>query len=104
MVKTNGNVLVQWLVTALLVALLGGAKAVVLCNIDSTKLNLCYAAVTGTHPPKPNGKCCEVVLHADLPCLCGYKSILPALGINPTNAFTLPKRCGLKTPPQCRVN
>ncbi|TKY46969.1 putative lipid-transfer protein DIR1 [Spatholobus suberectus] len=104
MAKTNGNALVQWLVATLLIAMLGAAKAVVLCDIESSKLNLCYAAVTGKHPPRPNEKCCEVVKNANLPCLCRYKSILPAVGINPTNALTLPSRCGLKTPPECRGN
>ncbi|KAJ1441306.1 Bifunctional inhibitor/plant lipid transfer protein/seed storage helical domain [Sesbania bispinosa] len=104
MAHNSGNGLVHLLaITSLLIALLGGAKAVVVCGIDSTKLNLCHAAVTGKHPPKPNVKCCAVVRHANLPCLCKYKSILPALGINPTNALALPRKCGLKTPPKCRV-
>jgi len=104
MAHTSGNALVQWLVASLLIAMLGGAKAYVLCDIESNKLSLCYAAVTGSHPKKPNEKCCEIVQHANLPCLCRYKSILPALGINPTNAFALPSKCGLKTPPKCKGN
>ncbi|KAK7316811.1 hypothetical protein RJT34_00539 [Clitoria ternatea] len=103
MAHTRGNSLVQWLVAALFIAMLGGgAKAAALCDIDSTKLSLCYAAVTGNHPPKPNEKCCAVVRHANLPCLCSYKSILPSVGINPTNALALPGKCGLETPPECR--
>ncbi|KAK7288530.1 hypothetical protein RIF29_01991 [Crotalaria pallida] len=101
--KPSGNVLVQWLVALLLlISLLNGAKAYEFCDTDSAKLALCYAAVTGKHPPKPNEKCCEVIRHADLPCLCRYKNVLPAAGINPTNALTLPSRCGLKTPPECK--
>ncbi|KAJ1392514.1 Bifunctional inhibitor/plant lipid transfer protein/seed storage helical domain [Sesbania bispinosa] len=99
---SSGKALVQWLVAALLIALLSGAQAFSLCNIDSSQLNLCRAAVTGQSPPPPDEKCCGVVRHANLPCLCKYKSILPSLGINPTNAFALPSKCGLQTPPQCR--
>ncbi|XP_027341112.1 putative lipid-transfer protein DIR1 [Abrus precatorius] len=104
MAHTCSNFLVKWLVTALLIALLSGAKGAAICNIESTKLSLCYAAVTGKYPPKPTEKCCAVIRHANLPCLCRYKSVLPAVGINPTNALALPSRCGLKkTPPECRV-
>ena len=101
MAQTSGNTLVKWLVAALLIALLGGAQAVVLCNINTDKLNLCRAAVTGKYPPPPDEKCCAVIRSANLPCLCRYKSVLPALGINPTNALALPGKCGMKTPPSC---
>nr|AFK43735.1 unknown [Lotus japonicus] len=98
---------VHWLVaTTLLVALLlGGAqKAVSLCGIDSPKqLDLCREAITGKYPPKPKEKCCAVIRHANLTCLCGYKSLLPSVGISPTNALALPRKCGLKTPRQCKV-
>ncbi|KAK7387135.1 hypothetical protein VNO78_27663 [Psophocarpus tetragonolobus] len=104
MAQNSCNALVQWLVVALLIAMLGGAKAAVLCDIDSGELNLCYHAVAGNHPPKPNKKCCAVVKHANLPCLCSYKSILPALGIKPINALALPSKCALKTPPECKGN
>ncbi|XP_068497897.1 putative lipid-transfer protein DIR1 [Phaseolus vulgaris] len=104
MAHTSGNVLVQWLLATLLIAMLGGAKAIVLCDTESSKLSSCYAAVTGQYPPKPNEKCCDVVKHSNLPCLCRYKSILPAFGFNPTNALALPSKCGLKTPPECRGN
>ncbi|KAL2322735.1 hypothetical protein Fmac_027114 [Flemingia macrophylla] len=104
MAQTRGNGLVQWLVAAMLIiSMLGSAKAVVLCDIDSGRLSLCYAAVTGKHPPKPKKECCEVIKDANLPCLCKYKSILPSVGINPINALVLPSKCGLKTPPECKV-
>ncbi|KAK7269811.1 hypothetical protein RIF29_22561 [Crotalaria pallida] len=102
--SSGNNVLLLWLVAALLISLLVGAKATVICNIDSTKLDLCLSAVTGTHPPKPDKKCCAVISDADLPCLCGYKSVLPALGIDPTHALALPGKCGLKTPHECIGN
>ncbi|KAG2394716.1 uncharacterized protein HKW66_Vig0079090 [Vigna angularis] len=104
MAHTSGNVQVQWLLATLLIAMLGGAKAIALCDTESSKLSACYAAVTGQHPPKPSEKCCDVVKHSNLPCLCGYKSILPAFGFNPINALALPRKCGLKTPPECRGN
>ncbi|KAK7396331.1 hypothetical protein VNO78_17251 [Psophocarpus tetragonolobus] len=102
MERNSSNALVQWLVAALLIVVLDGAKASVLCDIDSGELNLCYNVVTGNHPPKPNRKCCEVVKHANLPSLCSYKSILPVLGINLINVMALPSKCGLKTPPECK--
>lgn len=94
----SGKNVVQWLVAALLIALLGGAQGVVLCNIDSSQLNLCRAAVTGQNPPQPDQKCCAVIRQANLPCLCRYKSILPSIGINPKNALALPGKCGLQSP------
>ncbi|KAK7276903.1 hypothetical protein RIF29_18051 [Crotalaria pallida] len=103
MAHTSCNTLVQWLVAVFLIALLGGAQAVVICDIDSNKLNVCRAAVTGRYPPPPDETCCAVIRKANLPCLCSYKSVLPAFGINPTNAMALPGKCGLKTPPECRV-
>ncbi|WVY94626.1 hypothetical protein V8G54_033714 [Vigna mungo] len=104
MTHTSGNVRVQWLLATLLIVMLGGAKAIALCDTESSKLSACYAAVTGQHPPKPSEKCCDVVKHSNLPCLCRYKSVLPAFGFNPTNALALPSKCGLKTPPECRGN
>ncbi|KAI4307933.1 hypothetical protein L6164_031057 [Bauhinia variegata] len=96
--------LVQWLVAALFVALLGGAKAYLFCGLSSTKLNLCRPAITGESPPLPTEECCAVVYFADLACLCRYKFILLAFGINPIHALALPTKCGLKTPPECRGN
>ncbi|KAJ7960854.1 Protease inhibitor/seed storage/lipid transfer protein family protein [Quillaja saponaria] len=73
------------------------------CNVDSRKLTYCLPAVSGESPPPPTKQCCFVVRHANLPCLCSYKSVLSALGINPKYAFALPGKCGLKTPPQCHA-
>ncbi|XP_054792900.1 putative lipid-transfer protein DIR1 [Prosopis cineraria] len=87
--------------TIMMIGLLGGkAESVVLCNTDSTKLNLCRAAVTGSNPPPPTQACCAVVRHVNMPCLCKYKSVLPSLGIDPKNALALPAKCGLRSP-QC---
>ena len=104
MAQFSGKTLVQWLVATLLIALLGGAQAVVLCNIDSSQLNLCRAAVTGQNPPPPDEKCCAVIRQANLPCLCRYKSILPLIGIKPEKALALPGKCGLQSPPNCWGN
>ena len=104
MAQSSGKKLVEWLVAALLfIALLSGsAHAVAICNIDSSQLNLCRAAVTGQNPPPPDEKCCAVIRQANLRCLCSYKSILPSFGINPKNALALPAKCGLQLPPNCR--
>jgi len=101
MAQASGKILLLWLVAGLFIAFLGGAHGAVLCNIDSDKLNLCRAAVTGRNPPPPDAQCCGVIRQANLPCLCSYKSILPALGINAKNALALPGKCGLKSPPNC---
>ncbi|KAI9108587.1 hypothetical protein K1719_020471 [Acacia pycnantha] len=82
----------------------GGVEGVVLCNTDTTKLSLCRPAITGAHPPPPTEACCAVGRHADLACLCKYKSVLPALGIDPKKAIALPAKCGITTPPQCKGN
>lgn len=101
MAQISGKALVQWLVAALLIVMLGGAQAVVLCNIETTKLNACRAAITGKYPPPPTKKCCVIVRQANLPCLCSYKSLLPAAGIDPKNALALPGKCGLRIPRGC---
>ncbi|XP_044473809.1 putative lipid-transfer protein DIR1 [Mangifera indica] len=102
MAKTR--VFVKWVVAVLLIALVGGARAVSVCNIDTKQLNPCMPAVTGESPPQPSKKCCKVISKANLPCLCSYKNVLPAVGINPKNALALPKKCGLETPPECKVH
>ncbi|XP_054819093.1 putative lipid-transfer protein DIR1 [Prosopis cineraria] len=99
--QASGKALVKWLVAALLIALLGGAQAVVICNVETSRLNLCRAAITGRYPPPPTKRCCAIIKQANLPCLCSYKSLLPAAGINPKNALALPAKCGLKTPRRC---
>ncbi|XP_028758506.1 putative lipid-transfer protein DIR1 [Neltuma alba] len=81
-----------------------GTQGVVLCNTDTTKLSLCRPAVTGPHPPPPTEACCAVGRHADLACLCKYKSVLPALGIDPKKVMALPAKCGGTAPPQCKGN
>jgi hypothetical protein len=106
MAQINVNVLIINLLVfvALFITLFGGTKAIVICDINTDKLDLCKAAITGKRPPKPNTKCCGLIKKADLSCLCRYKSLLPALGINPTKALALPRKCGLKIPYGCRGN
>ncbi|XP_054793863.1 putative lipid-transfer protein DIR1 [Prosopis cineraria] len=100
--------LVHGIVAAYILVIIGllgrGVEGVVLCNTDTTKLSLCRPAVTGPHPPPPTEACCAVGRHADVACLCKYKSVLPALGIDPKKAIALPAKCGATTPPQCKGN
>ncbi|RYR45395.1 hypothetical protein Ahy_A07g031231 [Arachis hypogaea] len=107
MAHTSGNTMMKWLVAALVIAFLGGevAQAVVICNINTDNLGVCRAAVTGNRPPPPNKQCCALVRGANIPCLCTYKSALPALGINPANALALPVRIVIKVfdVQQCKV-
>ncbi|CAN1189322.1 Putative lipid-transfer protein DIR1 [Linum perenne] len=72
------------------------------CNVDPSRLIVCRSAVTGKHPPPPTTECCRLMRRANLPCLCKFKSFLPAFGIDPSSAMSLPKKCGLNPPPpQC---
>ncbi|XP_004491449.1 putative lipid-transfer protein DIR1 [Cicer arietinum] len=103
MAHSSGKSLMQWMVAALLIALLGGAQAVKICDIESSQLKFCRAAVTGENPPPPDEKCCAVIRGANLPCLCTYKSILPSLGISVKDAMELPGKCGSKSPSKCQV-
>lgn len=91
----------QWVMVVLVIALLEGASAVSICDIDSAQLNYCRPAVSGKSPTPPSKKCCGVVRQANLPCLCNYKAVLPSFGIDPAQAMALPKKCGMKTPPEC---
>jgi hypothetical protein len=101
MAQSSGKALMQWMVVALLFAMLSSTLAVVICNIESSQLKLCRAAASGRNPPNPSNECCDVIRHANLPCLCSYKFILPRYGINPAKAMALPGKCGLQTPSNC---
>ncbi|KAL9665627.1 hypothetical protein QQ045_021048 [Rhodiola kirilowii] len=74
-----------------------------ICNIIPSRLSLCRPAVTGKSPPPPTRRCCRVMLAVDLKCLCDYKDMLPALGLNPELAIALPKKCGLSLPVGCNA-
>ncbi|GLT57545.1 hypothetical protein SLA2020_305110 [Shorea laevis] len=102
MAETGVKLMVQLLVAVLLTVLVGEAEAVVVCNVEMSKMELCRAAVTGSSAPLPTKKCCALVRQANFPCLCNLKSVLPSLGINPRHALALPRKCNLVTPPECR--
>ncbi|MED6174395.1 hypothetical protein PIB30_068604 [Stylosanthes scabra] len=106
MAHTIGNTWLKLLlaIALLVIALLSVSQAIVLCNLSTDKMDLCRAAVVGNNPRPPDEKCCAVVRSANLPCLCKYKSLLPALGINPKYVLALPAECGVQTPlpPSCR--
>ncbi|XP_038689507.1 putative lipid-transfer protein DIR1 [Tripterygium wilfordii] len=99
----GGNGDSKVLVALLLIALMGGTRtwALPICNIESTQIELCRPAITGMYPLPPTRQCCNLVCQANLPCLCGLKSALPAFGIDPNQALALPQKCGLTTPPAC---
>ncbi|OWM81338.1 hypothetical protein CDL15_Pgr007376 [Punica granatum] len=90
------------LALALVLFVFAVADATEICKIDTAELAECLPAVTGKSPPRPTRKCCGIVRRADMHCLCQYRSVLPAMGIPPENAFALPKKCGLKARPKCR--
>ncbi|KAL5548519.1 hypothetical protein UlMin_003750 [Ulmus minor] len=95
-------VLVKWALAICFMMLVSTkTSAVVLCDVDSNNLPECRPAVSGNSPSPPSEKCCAIVHQANLPCLCNYKSVLPAFGIDPVQAMELPKKCGLKTPREC---
>lgn len=94
-----GLKLVLALALAFFVFALAGATEI--CNINTKQLAKCLPAVTGRSPPPPTRRCCKAIRHGDMNCLCQYKSVLPAMGIPPKNAFELPKKCGMKSRPRC---
>ncbi|MFQ6670121.1 hypothetical protein Gotur_035149 [Gossypium turneri] len=105
MAKVSEKLMVYCLVAIFVViAMVEGAKGATICNIPSSRLNLCRPAVTGRYPPPPTKQCCLLIKHADLNCLCNFKDVLPAFNINPSRAFALPKKCkyNLHIPPKCR--
>lgn len=106
MVKGRGAILILLLVIIGLASSneANGEKGVIMCKTDTIKLSLCRPAVSGRHPPPPTEACCAVVRHANLPCLCNYKSLLPAIGIDPKKAISLLDKCGLTIPLQCLDN
>ncbi|XP_054795172.1 putative lipid-transfer protein DIR1 [Prosopis cineraria] len=63
--------------------------------------------LSSSHRPAPavaNRGMLRGCRHADLACLCKYKSVLPALGIDPNKTIALPAKCGVTAPPQCKGN
>ncbi|CAI9107296.1 OLC1v1006621C1 [Oldenlandia corymbosa var. corymbosa] len=88
-----------------LVAFLGGAMALSMCNMDEEGLMACKPSVTPPPPAPvdPSAACCEALRGADLECLCSYKNslMLPSLGIDPDLALALPPKCNLQLPQGC---
>ncbi|KAK2377946.1 putative lipid-transfer protein DIR1 [Trifolium repens] len=101
MAQSSGKALMQWIVAALLFAILGSTLAFGICSTTSNKLSLCRDAVTGSNPPNPSNECCDVVRSANLPCLCSHKAFLRRYGINVANVLALPGKCGLQAPSNC---
>lgn len=104
LMRTNKFLVPLFLRLLLLAMLLAGTSTNPLCKIDTKELGVCQPAVAPWHgkPLQPPTKgCCSVLRRADLKCLCNFKSILPSIGINITNALALPSKCDIKTPPEC---
>lgn len=74
-----------------------------ICKVPLNGLMACKPAVTAPNPAPPTTKCCSVLTHADLQCLCSYKNsqLLPSLGIDPNLAMQLPQKCKLPHPANC---
>uniref|UniRef100_A0A2P2NFQ4 Lipid binding protein n=1 Tax=Rhizophora mucronata TaxID=61149 RepID=A0A2P2NFQ4_RHIMU len=83
--------------------LLGVCNAQTICNVPYAGLMACKPSVTPPNPPPPTANCCSALSHADLHCLCSYKSssVLPSLGIDPNLAMQLPAKCNLPHAPTC---
>ncbi|GMJ10379.1 hypothetical protein like AT5G55410 [Hibiscus trionum] len=106
MAMSGEGLLVQCLVaTLLLVAAVEANDGPIVCNIALNELEQCRPAVTGKHPPPPTKECCSLIKHADLTCLCEFKDALPALKIEPSRAFALPRKCKSNhpVPPKCKA-
>ncbi|GMJ05055.1 hypothetical protein like AT5G55410 [Hibiscus trionum] len=105
MAMSGEKLLVQCMVaTLLLIAVVEATDGPMICNIALNKLGQCRPAVTGKNPPPPTKQCCSLIKHANLNCLCKFKSALPALKIEPYRAFALPRKCksNQPVPPQCK--
>ncbi|WJX64829.1 hypothetical protein P8452_49563 [Trifolium repens] len=77
MAQSSGKALMQWIVAALLFAILGSTLAFGICSTTSNKLSLCRDAVTGSNPPNPN---MESMLQMFWPCpvnvVCKHRPIV----------------------------
>ncbi|OVA06578.1 Bifunctional inhibitor/plant lipid transfer protein/seed storage helical domain [Macleaya cordata] len=105
MAKTSEIALVLGvLVVMVLIGMEGGAKAMTICNMDSSQLAQCLPSIKGPSPTPPTQGCCDVMKIADMHCLCTYKAILPTFGVDPKLAMGLPKKCNLNAPPECDGN
>ncbi|KAK8648628.1 hypothetical protein V6N13_129377 [Hibiscus sabdariffa] len=101
MAMSTDKLLVQCLLaTLLLVAAVEATDGPIVCNIALNRLQDCRPAVTGKHPPPPTKECCSLINRANLTCLCEFKSALPALKIEPSRAFALPRKCKSDHPPE----
>uniref|UniRef100_A0A7N0VMU7 Bifunctional inhibitor/plant lipid transfer protein/seed storage helical domain-containing protein n=1 Tax=Kalanchoe fedtschenkoi TaxID=63787 RepID=A0A7N0VMU7_KALFE len=92
-----------WILLGVLVVMAIASEAgdTKICNIVPSRLSLCRPAVSGKSPQPPTRRCCRLLRAADLKCLCDYKEMLPAVGINPELAMALPEKCGLTLPVGC---
>ncbi|KAL8531103.1 hypothetical protein ACS0TY_007930 [Phlomoides rotata] len=86
---------------AVIVAVVGGATAVSVCNVTEDGLRACKPSVTQPNPVPPTPECCNAISGADMKCLCSYKNsfVLPSLGIDPDLALALPAKCNLPPAP-----
>nr|KYP33404.1 hypothetical protein KK1_045738 [Cajanus cajan] len=91
------------IVVMALVISIGITKGQTICNISLEDALKCKSSMTPPNPTPPSKDCCDVVSHADLPCLCPYKNspLLPSLGIDPNLALQLPAKCNIPNPPKC---
>ncbi|OMP14317.1 hypothetical protein COLO4_00060 [Corchorus olitorius] len=90
-------------VATLVVVVMATADGQTICNMPVSALMECKPAVTPPKPPPPTPSCCSSLSHADMRCLCSYKSsnLLPSLGIDPNLAMQLPSICNLPHPAKC---
>ncbi|CDO97873.1 unnamed protein product [Coffea canephora] len=74
-----------------------------ICKMSAQELMSCKPAVTPPEPSDPSSACCAALKHADVACLCSFKSSswLPSLGIDPNLATQLPEKCKLPHPANC---
>ncbi|GAB4837936.1 hypothetical protein Ancab_027464 [Ancistrocladus abbreviatus] len=103
----EGNIKLM-LLALLLAAVIGEvpmmARGQSICGLTKRDLDACMPAVRMANPLPPSSDCCKVVAGADLQCLCSYRksTILPALGINPTEAIKLPAKCNINPTFRCK--
>ncbi|KAI8526939.1 hypothetical protein RHMOL_Rhmol12G0037800 [Rhododendron molle] len=79
-----------------------------ICNIPWKDLAACtpsiYPARQHRPPPlPPTAKCCDVISHSDLRCICSNKhnKAMQSIGIDMYLLFQVPAKCKIPYPPRC---
>ncbi|CAM8882803.1 unnamed protein product [Rhodiola kirilowii] len=90
----------MWILAVVALCAAGAVVTVDAQNVPSCASNLvpCFASMNVTNPPESCCKPLKETIDTQLACLCNLYTtpgLLPSLGVNITQALTLPTRCGI---------